>query len=140
MKKLPAGGPSAKGGFTLLETLFAMMVILLGFMAALSMNTTALRSGTLNETQFQAVFLADSKLEEYKSYIPDFAGSVLEEVDYFDRSGLPAETQDKAFFTRRASVTLEKPSAKTDEVRVTVTSKLSRTVISYVVLLDHSES
>jgi prepilin-type N-terminal cleavage/methylation domain-containing protein len=129
-----------KSGFTLLETLFALLVLLIGFMAALSLNTNALRSGTLNENQFTAVFLADSKLEELKTNMPIFTGDSYTSTDYFDRSGLKTEDQNRALFTRTTTVNRETPSAKTDEIRVNVAMKRSPLAISYVTLLDHMDA
>ncbi|MDR1607507.1 MAG: hypothetical protein LBT38_03760 [Deltaproteobacteria bacterium] len=126
-------------GFTLLETLFALLVILLGFFAAISMNSAALRSGTINETQFQAVFLADSKIEEIRSYMPTFSGNTATFTETFDRNGLTV-LPEKAYYTRQTVITLNTPSAKTDEARVTVTAKNSSLNISYVSIIDHMDN
>ncbi|MDR2140407.1 MAG: hypothetical protein LBR11_01195 [Deltaproteobacteria bacterium] len=127
---------STRSGFTLLETLFALLVILLGFLAALSMNSVALRSGVVNETQFQAVFLADSKIEEIKSFLPDFSGGSATFTEHFDKNGL-LTTEDKAYFTRRTDIATNTPTAKTDEVRVMVTTAKSPLTISYLSIIDH---
>jgi Tfp pilus assembly protein PilV len=134
MKALSMSRP----GFTMLESLFALLVILMGFFAAITMNSAALRSGTINETQFQAVFLADSKIEEIRSYMPTFTGASLTVSEFFDRNGLLV-SQDKAFFTRETVITVKTPSANTDEVRVTVKAKNSPLTISYVSVIDHLE-
>ncbi|MDR0548772.1 MAG: prepilin-type N-terminal cleavage/methylation domain-containing protein [Deltaproteobacteria bacterium] len=124
-------------GFTLLETLFALLILLLGFFAAIAMNSAALKSGVLNETQFQAVFLADSKIEEIRSYMPKFAGSTLTLIEHFDKNGLLLANPAQAFFTRETVINLQTPSAKTDEVRVTVKAVRSSLAISYLSIIDH---
>lgn len=116
--------------------MIALLVLMIGFMAAVSMNTTALRSETTNELQFQAVFLADSKIEEVRSFMPTFSGSSTSITEFFDRNGLVTNDAN-AFFTRKTDITLSTPSSKTDEVRVEVTSSRSSLKINYVTLLDH---
>jgi hypothetical protein len=120
-----------------LETLFALMVILLGFYACIAMNSAALRSGTFNETQFQAVFLADSKIEEFRSFMPTFSGSTFTSTEYFDKNGLTVPNVERAFFTRQTDVNLRTPSSLTDEVRVTITAAKSPLTISYLSIIDH---
>ncbi|MDR1086560.1 MAG: prepilin-type N-terminal cleavage/methylation domain-containing protein [Deltaproteobacteria bacterium] len=126
----------SRRGFTMVESLIALLVLMIGFMAAVSMNTTALRSETTNELQFQAVFLADSKIEEVRSFMPTFSGSSTSITEFFDRNGLVTNDAN-AFFTRKTDITLSTPSSKTDEVRVEVTSSRSSLKINYVTLLDH---
>ncbi|MDR2421836.1 MAG: hypothetical protein LBE01_00470 [Deltaproteobacteria bacterium] len=130
---------SQKPGFTLLETLFALLVILMGFFAAISMNTAALRSGSFNEIQFQAVFLADSKIEEIRSFMPTFSGSSTTITEFFDKNGLSCSTEAQAFFTRETVINLKTPSSKTDEVRVTVKANKSPLTISYLSIVDHAD-
>jgi Tfp pilus assembly protein PilV len=127
-----------RSGFTMVESLIALLVLMIGFMAAVSMNTTALRSETTNELQFQAVFLADSRIEEVRSFMPTFSGSSTSITEYFDRNGL-VTNDTNAFFTRKTDITLSTPSSKTDEVSVEVTSSRSPLKITYVTLLDHMD-
>jgi prepilin-type N-terminal cleavage/methylation domain-containing protein len=109
----------AASGFTLIETLVALTVILFGFMAVLVMHTGALRSGTTAEVQTMAVFLAEAKMEEFRDMPPaDFPDNAVV-YDYIDRQGL-ATTQAKAFYTRGITLKRKVPTQFTNELTVSV--------------------
>ncbi|MDR1872503.1 MAG: hypothetical protein LBS60_11400 [Deltaproteobacteria bacterium] len=135
LKTPPSSHGGLKSGFTLLETLFALLVILMGFLAAITMNSTALRSGVINEVQFQAVFLADSKIEEIRTNTPESAGTV---TTYYDRNGSLTD-EAHAFYTMNTAIKFKTPSAKTDQVTVSVTANRPSVNISYVSIIDHMD-
>ena len=119
----PRRRPRVQDGFTLLETLVALTVILFCFMGALAMQTGALRSGKVVELQTMAVFLAESKIEEYRS-VPD--ASVPDNtpiMDYIDRQGAKLTgpgAEKNAFFTRTAVRKKQTPTQFTNELTVSV--------------------
>ena len=121
---LPAAaprGPSAAGaGFTLIETLVALTVILFGFMAVLVMHTGAMKSGTTAELQTMAVFLAEAKIEEFRNVTPEDLPDGVESFDYLNRKGEKVDKEADAFFTRSFTVKREVPTQFTNELTVTV--------------------
>jgi prepilin-type N-terminal cleavage/methylation domain-containing protein len=74
-KTAPWGSPppslrpssAARGGFTLVEILITIVVIAFGCLAALTMQSAALRGNTMAEHMTIATFLTESELERLKS-------------------------------------------------------------------------
>ncbi|MDR1036123.1 MAG: prepilin-type N-terminal cleavage/methylation domain-containing protein [Deltaproteobacteria bacterium] len=66
-----AGAPPARGGapggFTLVEVLVTIAVIAFGCLAALLMQSSALRSNTMSDHMTVATFVAESEIERLKS-------------------------------------------------------------------------
>jgi Tfp pilus assembly protein PilV len=117
-----------KAGFTLIETLIALLVIMMGFMAALVMQTGAIRSASVSENQILAVFLAETKIEEFKDFPPaDFPDNTPVE-EYFDTNGNTTE-KPKAYFTRIVTLKRQCPTQFTHEVIVEVTWSKSSSLV-----------
>ncbi|MDR1656850.1 MAG: prepilin-type N-terminal cleavage/methylation domain-containing protein [Deltaproteobacteria bacterium] len=106
-------------GFTLVETLIALTVILFGFMAALVLHTTAIKSGTIAELQTMAVFLAESKMEEFRFLPPTNFPDNSPVYDYLDRNG-QSTTVDTAFYTRGITLKRRCPTQFTNELTVEI--------------------
>ena len=129
---IPVHPRTAPDGFTLLETLMALTVILFCFMGALAMQSASLRSGTVVELQTMAVFLAEAKIEEYRS-IPE--SSVPDNVpvkDYIDRQGAKltgSGAEAAAFFTRTATLKKQTPTQFNNELTVSVSWPRSNPVV-----------
>lgn len=118
LQPAPAASASASG-FTLVETLMALTVILFGFMGVLVMHTGALRSGVAAEEQTMAVFLAETKIEEFRNMPPaGFPDNVMV-YDYLDRSGRPV-AEPQAFYRRGIILKRQVPAKKTSELTVSV--------------------
>ncbi|MDR3203660.1 MAG: prepilin-type N-terminal cleavage/methylation domain-containing protein [Deltaproteobacteria bacterium] len=107
----------SRPGFTLIETLVALTVVLFGFLAALVMQQSSYRSGSIAEQQTLAVFLAESKIEEFRNYIPDSFPS--EKLDYFDRTGSPTNEAGR-YYTRSVTLVRQSPTQFTNEIEVKV--------------------
>jgi prepilin-type N-terminal cleavage/methylation domain-containing protein len=115
----------AQHGFTLVEVLISLVVILFSFMAALTVLTSSYKSGAVAETQTLAVFLAETKLEELAHSTPDDLKESVAVVEYFDRHGwsgdgdnpLPAASR---YFTRTLEIKRNAPTRITNEVTVKV--------------------
>jgi prepilin-type N-terminal cleavage/methylation domain-containing protein len=122
-----ARNKAARSGFTLIEVLISLVVILFGFMAALTFLTSSYRSGRIAESQTMAVFLAESKIEELRDMTPSSYGDGAAVVDYFDRHGGTA-TAASAYFTRRVTVHRKTPSQFTNEVLVEISWPGSRPI------------
>ena len=124
----PRGFSAAGAGFTLIETLVALTVILFGFMAVLVMHTGAMKSGTTAELQTMAVFLAEAKIEEFRNVTPDSLKDGVTEFDYLTRKGVEIKNPDgeegkkpaEAFFTRSFTVKRQVPTQFTNELTVTL--------------------
>ncbi|MDR2442633.1 MAG: prepilin-type N-terminal cleavage/methylation domain-containing protein [Deltaproteobacteria bacterium] len=117
--------PKVKGGFTLIETLVALTVILFGFMAALVMHTVAMKSGSMAETQTMAVFLAEAKMEEFRDLAPSSFPDNVPIYDYMDRQGMKT-TKEQAFFTRAITLKRQCPTQFTNELNIQVSWPQSR--------------
>ncbi|MDR3134556.1 MAG: prepilin-type N-terminal cleavage/methylation domain-containing protein [Deltaproteobacteria bacterium] len=109
----------AKSGFTLIEVLISLVVILFSFMAALTVLTSSMRSGTMAESQTLAVFLAESKLEELRHLTPSDMDSGTAIKEYFDRHGGEA-SEANHYFKRSVLLKRNTPSQFTHEVKVDV--------------------
>jgi prepilin-type N-terminal cleavage/methylation domain-containing protein len=114
-----AGVTDAKPGFTLIEVLISLVVILFSFMAALTVLTSSHQSGITAENQTLAVFLAESKLEELRHQTPSSMADGATINEYFDRHGGTA-TADSHFFARSILLKRQTPSQFTNEVKVEV--------------------
>ena len=125
---LTASRLDRRDGFTLIETLLALTVILFGFMAVLVMHTGAMRSGTLAEVQTLAVFLAESKIEEFRVQTPDGFPDNVPVVDWLDRQGRASAKAD-AFFTRSITLKYQVPTQFTDELTVSVSWAKSKPLV-----------
>lgn len=117
------GIPSRKG-FTLLEVLLTIILMVTGFIVLLQAVSIGLFAGGENETELVAVNLAQEKMEELrnKSY-PDIANETKAVV-----SGFPA-------FQREVSVTALQSGLK--QVNVTVywfakSDELNTSLVTYV--------
>jgi prepilin-type N-terminal cleavage/methylation domain-containing protein len=117
----------ASSGFTLIEVLISLVVILFSFMAALMVLTSSHRSGSLAESQTLAVFLAEAKLEELRHMTPASLVSDGQLEEFFDRHGGQASADDH-FFSRAVTLRAKTPSQFTHEVTVQVKWPNSRPV------------
>jgi prepilin-type N-terminal cleavage/methylation domain-containing protein len=108
-----------QSGFTLIEVLISLVVILFSFMAALTVLTNSYKSGTNAERQTLAVFLAETKLEEMRHETPASIPNAILTYDYFDRHGGEATSADH-FFKRSVLLKRQTPSQFTHEVTVEV--------------------
>jgi prepilin-type N-terminal cleavage/methylation domain-containing protein len=110
----------AEDGFTLIEVLISLVVILFSFMAALTVLTSSYRSGSYAELQTMAIFLTESKLEELRHLTPKSLASGVPVDDYFDRHCGRTDDPKERFFKRTVSIKRETPSQFTNEVKVEV--------------------
>ncbi|MDR0355406.1 MAG: prepilin-type N-terminal cleavage/methylation domain-containing protein [Deltaproteobacteria bacterium] len=116
-KHVASGQAETRSGFTLIEILVALVVILLGFMASLTIITGSVKSGKMAENQTMAVFLAEAKMESYRGTDP----SSTDVTEYFDRFGNASPASAERFFTRKATVKRQTPTQFSNEVEVSIT-------------------
>ena len=124
-----AARPGLKAGFTLLETLMAVMMISFGLLAAMLMQTRSIEGGALADRRTVAVFLAESRIDQITALtvaqMPDelSSGQVLVE-DRLNRLGLVVpkgqRVDDGPLFTRRTIIRHGCPTSQSNEVEVEV--------------------
>ncbi|MDR1296133.1 MAG: prepilin-type N-terminal cleavage/methylation domain-containing protein [Deltaproteobacteria bacterium] len=115
----PAAGTGIREGFTLIEVLVALVVVLFGFMASISAITGSIQSGKLAESQTLAVFLAETQMESIRYIDNEQLGQVG--TTYFDQSGKQVANASQKYFQREVAVVFETPTIFTNEITVTVT-------------------
>jgi Tfp pilus assembly protein PilV len=81
----------ARGGFTLLELLIGLTVLMIGVSGILAMHVTAMRATAYSRHATEATVLAEDKMEELRTQ-PVAAGS-----DHVNGQGLP---EDGGFYER----------------------------------------
>ncbi|MDR2200063.1 MAG: prepilin-type N-terminal cleavage/methylation domain-containing protein [Deltaproteobacteria bacterium] len=67
LKPLPPGPGAVKPGFTLVEVIITVLIISIGCLAAMVMQTNALKGNTLADNLTVATFLAESEAERLDS-------------------------------------------------------------------------
>ena len=126
-KSIIAGQASSYGGqgFTLLEVLIAMFILVVALLSLVSVAATVIKGNTSSKEMTTATTLAKDKLEATMnlSYANVVAGT-----ESFDATGQAAG----AFFTRALVVLNDTPAANMKTVTVTVSwnsGALARSVI-----------
>ena len=117
---LPRRSDHALGGFTLVEILVSLSVLLLGMVSLMKMVTIAVQSSSFSRHATEAAVLAEDKMEAFRT-VPIAVASALpqsELVDAKGRSGTPPAAQ----YTRSWSVT-PGPTAQTVMLTVNVAWK-----------------
>ncbi len=105
-----------ENGFTLLEVLVAVAIVGVGFLAAASMQGTAVTGNSKSRYWTYATYLAQDKLEEFrKTEFDDIttAGSPEANIDIFGSAG--------GLFTRSWSINDGSPAAFMKTITVTIT-------------------
>jgi type IV pilus assembly protein PilV len=116
------GAFPSRAGFTLIEILVALVVLLFGFMASISAVTGSVRSGKLASDQTMAVFLAEGQIEALRDTKQDILTTVP--ATFFDVTGkgVPASAPASSkYFTRTVDIQEKKPTQFTNQITVTVT-------------------
>jgi type IV pilus modification protein PilV len=106
--------PSAKAGFTLIETLIGISIFAIGLLAVASMQIYSVRNTTVGNIRSQATMLANQKMEEIK--VTDFADLVANEVE----PGIDAEGNPGGIFNRTTTITTPPAPFDTDVRQVHV--------------------
>ncbi|MDR1111540.1 MAG: prepilin-type N-terminal cleavage/methylation domain-containing protein [Deltaproteobacteria bacterium] len=128
-----------RSGFTLIEVLISLVVILFGFMATLTFLTSSYRAGRIAESQTMAVFLAEAKIEELRDLAPASYPDSTAVLDYFDRHGGTA-TAASAYFTRRVTLHRKSPSQFTNEVLVEIDWPGARPIVYQTIIPSDRKS
>jgi type IV pilus modification protein PilV len=89
---MPTEIPALRPGFTLLEILVSMVVLAIGCLAALSMQTSTMERGAQAYNLTVASFLAESEIERLKSMSPGRAQAVSSAPVRLTRDGAPCPT------------------------------------------------
>jgi len=115
--RLKAGGPA---GFTLIEVLIALVVLLIASMGLLSTILTVINTNNFNKRRVTATTLAQDKLEELKNlpYDPLSAGEYQDPDNPLTAEGKPGTSLNPGSYLREWKV--DPPDAGTKTVTVTV--------------------
>ncbi len=112
-------------GFTLIECLVALVVIVVGFLAALMLQSKAMEGGYQATNQTAAMTLAESKIDELISlgtaYLPADLKNGGSQTEKVDANGLVLAADSEGGYERTTVLRLQCPTSQTNEVDVTVT-------------------
>lgn len=116
----------ARPGFTLIEVLVAVVIIAFGCLAAVQMQSAAVRGGYQADTLTAATFLAESKLESMRALGFEGLVNVSGDDNESDGVGLTREGEllkeckwgPKCNFYRRTVVTPSVPTTRSHMVTV----------------------
>ena len=110
--------PAGESGFSLLEVLFATVVVGIGFLAVARMHGMSISSNSQSSYMTEATYLAEDKLEELTN----------QNFGDIDNTGSPetglnelGEAVTNGMFNRSWTVTDNTPGPRTKTVTVTVT-------------------
>lgn len=115
-------------GFTLIEVLVAVVVVVLGCLAALSIQVSSMTHSAGAETQTVAVFLAESEIERLKAMDIEVLASEAEanrnpEPEQLDSFGQLHTGGPGPVFTRTVTYFPKRPTSLSTQVEVEVTWK-----------------
>src|SRR5688572_11994604 len=100
-------------GFTLIETMIALVVLSVGLVALAGLQISAIRGNTLSKRMTTAVSIANARVEQIKNM--PYANIQSE--------SLTQVTESNMNFTRQVTVANDNPLTNTKMVNVTVTWK-----------------
>jgi type IV pilus modification protein PilV len=60
--------PGKSGGFSLIEVLVSLVILSVGLIGTAKLQTAVLKNGSDSQARSEAITIAQSKLEEFKSY------------------------------------------------------------------------
>lgn len=115
-------GLAAPAGFTLTEVLVAMLVLAVGSMAVIHMQTASMNAGDRAGNMAVATFLAESKAEWLKTIDVNrvqFESQKPERLDW-DGSVCPDTATDYQCFTRTTKTACFTPTSRSCEISVKV--------------------
>lgn len=115
-------GRSTLAGFTLTEVLVAMLVLAVGCMAVINMQTAGMNAGARAANMAVATFLAESQAEWLKTIDVNrvqFVSQAPEKLDW-DGSPCPDSATEFQCFTRTTKTACFTPTSRSCEISVNV--------------------
>lgn len=111
-------------GFTLIECLVALAVIIIGFLGALMLQGKAMEGGYQATSQTAATLLAESKIEEVSSLLSTILPADLQnggpQEEWLDGEGQALPSGSKNAYLRSTVLRFGCPIPPTNEIEVTV--------------------
>ena len=98
-----------QGGFTIIEVMIALLVLLVGMAGVLSLQLTAMQATSFSRHATEASVLAEDKIEQLRT-VP--VGDLVSDSDQVDARGIPDLT---ALYSREWTITVG-----TEQTTVTV--------------------
>jgi Tfp pilus assembly protein PilV len=130
---------AAGQGFTLVEVLIAIFLLMIALFAIISTTDLLIKENAFDKMSTTATTLAKDKMEFFKnqSYV-SYAGLIAgTDTDYATIDSTIQTTQTGAFYTRTWTITNDSPAAAMKTINVTVSWSLmgtNKTVsLSYIV-------
>lgn len=116
---------SSKKGFTLIEIMVAIFLLLISLLGLLSLTTTVIKGNAFSKMTTMATTLAKDKLEDIKNKSYD---NVVNATDYAASNGTVSGSSTGALYTRNCTVTPDMPAANMKSVNVQVSWTWSGTM------------
>ena len=118
------GAPLAlRGGFTLVEILVSVVIISIGMVSAIFLQTLTVKHGTQADNMTVASLLAESEIERLKPFTSynQIPGGVTAGVESLPRAGEPCPPGFSGqCFSRSTELAQQTPTQRSHTVRVTV--------------------
>ena len=96
-------------GFGLLEALIAVFILAIGFLGIAKLHTTTLANSADNKSRYEAIAIANSRLEEMRNYsgavtsAEEFATSFSATAGFVNDTSISGKLAD---YTRKEKITL----------------------------------
>ena len=109
--------PSERG-FTLIELMVALTVLLIGLLGIMGMVTVSMKNSSFSRHGTEAAILVEDKLEELRTQTSLAYGTTTE--TQLDATGVVDANPSRGIYTRNATVTLNTGSAFGDYLEIVV--------------------
>ena len=117
--------PGVSDGFTLVEILVSVIIISLGLVSAIYLQTMSIKQGSKADYMTVASLLAESEIERLRTFVGfnEIPDAVVAGVENLTREGLPCGADTGACFARVTELTEKTPTKRSHTVKVTVSWK-----------------
>jgi type IV pilus modification protein PilV len=115
-------GRGAREGFTLIELLISILIVSIGMLSTIFLQTMSIRHGNQADSMTVASLLAESEIERLKTFTEynQVPLAVASGVEYLSREGDVCVPATEKCFARTTELTSQTPTKRSHTVKVTV--------------------